>query len=90
MNITFVGDDDVVSERIPEPAAPVSSRKLKDFQCESGDSTDENEGFEEAKGYRFVSMDSLQKFVEWIHNHGPCANGKDFVTVNVSICLLCL
>ena len=40
MEITFVGEDDVVSEQIPEPRASVSSRKLQKSDNESGSDED--------------------------------------------------
>lgn len=72
--VTFVGEEDVVSERIPPPKTPASSRKLGVQEQESSDS-ESYEFEEEVKGYRFVSMDSLLKFVRRIHSRGPCASG---------------
>ena len=62
--ITFVGEDDVVSEMIPPPTAPASSRKL-DACVVDASSSDEStlEDLETAQGYRLVSMESLGKFV---------------------------
>ena len=36
VEITFVGENDVVSEQIPEPLASLSSRKLQESDDESG------------------------------------------------------
>lgn len=72
--VTFVGEEDVVSERIPPPKTPASSRKLGVQEQESSDS-ESYEFEEEVKGYRFVSMDSLLKFVRRSHSRGPCALG---------------
>ena len=65
-----------MSEKVPEPEVPVSSRKLSDSPFEScvSESSEEYDSFEEAKGYRVVPMDSLRKFIQRIH--GPCASGK--------------
>ena len=72
--VTFVGEEDVVSERIPPPKTPASSRKLGVQEQESSDS-ESYEFEEEVKGYRLVSMDSLLKCVRRIHLRGPCASG---------------
>ena len=76
MNLTFVGEDDVVSEMIPPPTVPASSRKLD--ACVDASSSDESilEDLETAQGYRLVSMESLRKFVKRIHTHTPCASGE--------------
>ena len=62
--ITFVGEDDVVSEMIPPPTAPASSRKLGACVVDASSSDESTlEDFETAQGYRLVSMESLGKFV---------------------------
>ena len=58
MEITFVGEDDVVSEQIPEPLASVSSTKLR----ESGSDESISAEMRVAEGYRFVHMESLFRF----------------------------
>ena len=77
MNLTFVGEDDVVSEMIPPPTVPASSRKLDAYVVDAS-SSDESilEDLETAQGYRLVSMESLRKFVKRIHTHTPCASGE--------------
>ena len=77
VNITFVGEDDVVSEMIPSPTVPASSRKLDACLVDasfSGESIVDD--LETAQGYRLVSMESLGKFVTRIHTHTPCALGE--------------
>ena len=76
--ITFVGEDDVVSEQIPPPAASATSRKLADEFTES--SSDEDIIGPEGvipEGYRLVSVDSLKEFARRIHSNSPCASGKN-------------
>ena len=73
----LVGEDDVVSEMIPPPTAPCSSRKLSTFQLDAS-SSDESivSDLETAQGYRLVSMKNLRKFVTRLHTHAPCASGE--------------
>jgi len=75
VTITFVGEDDVVSERVPPPKTPASSRKIDLTEQESSD-CDSYDSEEEVKGYRLVSLDSLSKFISRVHARGPCASGK--------------
>ena len=79
-----------MSEKVPEPEVPVSSRKLSDSPFEScvSESSEEYDSFEEAKGYRIVSMDSLRKFIQRIH--GPCASGKKLYKITHITCLFYL
>ena len=76
VEITFVGEGDVVSEQIPPPAESASSQKL--LVSDKGAASDEDvyNDLEPAEGYRLVSMDSLQKFVTRIH---ACDSGKNLV-----------
>lgn len=75
VNVTFVADDDVVTERIPPPEIPASARKLSIEEPQTSDS-ESFEGSEEARGYRLVSMKSLLMFLRRVHCHGrPCASG---------------
>lgn len=62
VNITFVGEDDVVSEMIPPPAIPVSARKIGACAIDTS-LWDESipDDLEIAEGYRLVSMESLRK-----------------------------
>lgn len=80
VDITFIGEEDVMSERIPPPKTPASSRKLNLQGQESSDS-EAYDTLEEVQGYRLVSMDSLLKFICRIHSYGPCASGNthDFI-----------
>ena len=78
--ITFVGEDDVVSEQIPPPAASASSRKLA-AECTENSS---DEGIidpkgEISEGYRLVSVDSLKEFARRIHSNSPCASGENII-----------
>ena len=77
IGVTFIGEDDVVSEQIPPPAEPASSRKIQISETES--SSDENtyDSWEPASGYRLVSMDSLTKFCNRVHSHSSCSSGKN-------------
>ena len=76
VEITFVGEDDVVSEQIPEPVASVSSRKLQESDESASDESISPE-MPVADGYRFVHMESLQEFVARIHSLSQdCASGK--------------
>ena len=77
VNITFVGEDDVVSEMIPPPTVPASSLKLGACVADASSSHESIlEDLETAQGYRLVSMESLRKFVKRIHTHTPCASGE--------------
>lgn len=77
VEITFVSEDDVVSEQIPEPVASVSSRKLKESDDESASDESISPEMPVAEGYRFVHMESLQEFVARIHSvNKDCASGK--------------
>lgn len=77
VELTFVGEDDVVSEQIPEPLASVSSRKLPESDDESGFDGSFTSEMPVAEGYRFVHMESLQEFVERIHSISQdCVSGK--------------
>ena len=73
-DITFVGEDDVVSEMIPPPTVPASSGKLGACVVDPSPSDVSTlEDLETAQGYRLVSMESLGKFTKRIHTHTPCA-----------------
>lgn len=74
--ITFIGEDDVVSEQIPPPAASASSRKIPAENTESSSDECIDPKGEIPEGYRFVSVESLTEFVRRIHSHSPCASGK--------------
>ena len=89
VNITFVGEDDVVSEMIPPPAIPVSARKIGACAIDTS-LWDESipDDLEIAEGYRLVSMESLRKFVNRVHTHGPCASGEP-VEIFAQCHLLC-
>ena len=89
VNITFVGEDDVVSEIIPPPAIPVSARKIGACAIDTS-LWDESipDDLEIAEGYRLVSMESLRKFVNRVHTHGPCASGEP-VEIFAQCHLLC-
>ena len=56
--LSFVGEDDVISEQIPEPLTSVSSRKLQESDDESGYDASFSSQMPVAHGYRFVHMDS--------------------------------
>jgi len=68
VEITFVGDNDVVSEQIPEPLASVSSRKLLESDDESGSDESISAEMPVAEGYRFVHMENLREFLERAHS----------------------
>ena len=77
VEITFVGEDDVVSEQIPEPVPSVSSKKLQENGDESASDESISPEMPVAEGYRFVHMESLQEFVARIHSVSQnCASGK--------------
>lgn len=69
VGITFVGEDDVVSEQVPPPPTPASLRKLNLPEESYSDETYE---CEIAAGYRLVSMKSLQEFVGRVHARSGC------------------
>lgn len=76
VGVTFVDEDDVVSELIPPPAVPASSRKIQVSETESLSDENSYNAFESANGYRLVSMDSLRKFCNRIHSHSTCSSGE--------------
>ena len=77
VKITFVGEDDVDSEQIPEPLASVSLRKLQESDDESGSDESISDEIPVAEGYRFVHMESLQEFLERVHSVSQnCPSGK--------------
>jgi len=77
VELTFVGEDNVVSEQIPEPLASVFSRKLQESNNESGPDKGFSSEMLVAEGYRFVHMESLPERVERIHSVSQdCASGK--------------
>ena len=77
VEITFVGEDDVVSEQILEPLASVSSRKLQESDDESGSDESISADMPAAEGYRFVNMESLREFLERVHSVSQdCPSGK--------------
>lgn len=59
VEITFVGEDDMVSKQIPEPLASVFLRKLQESDDESGSDESTSPEMPVAEGYRFVHMESL-------------------------------
>ena len=71
--MTFVGEDDVVSEQIPPPAESASKRKIQPNDDESSSIEDD---LLPAERYRLVSMESLLKIVKRIHAKTPCNLGK--------------
>ena len=70
--ITFVGEDDIVSEQIPPPAASASFRKLAVECTESSSDESMDPKGEIPEGYRLVSINSLVKFARRIHSNSPC------------------
>ena len=58
--ITFVGEDDVVIDQIPPPAASASLRKIGAEYTESSSDESIDPKGEIPEGYRLVSMDSLK------------------------------
>lgn len=77
VEITFVGEDDLVSEQIPEPLASVSSRKLQQSDGESTSDESISAEMPVAEGYRFLDIESFREFVERIHSVSQhCASGK--------------
>ena len=78
--MTFVGEDDVVSEQIPPPAESASKWKIQPNNDESSSNEPIQDDLAAAKGYRLVSMDRFLKFVERIHSQTPCNVGKNYVS----------
>ena len=78
--MTFVGEDDVVSEQIPPPAESASKWKIQPNNDESSSNETVEDDLAAAKGYRLVSMDRFLKFVERIHSQTPCNLGKNYVS----------
>ena len=74
--ITFVGEDVVVSEQIPPPAASASLRKIGAEYTESSSDESIDPKGEIPEGYRLVSMDSLKEFARRIHSNSQCAYGE--------------
>ena len=74
--ITFVGEDDVVSEQIPPPAASASFRKIAAECTESSSDESIDPKGEIPEGYRLVSTESLKEFARRIHSNSPCASGE--------------
>ena len=74
--ITFVSEDDVVSEQIPPPAASASLRKIGAEYTESSSDESIDPKGEIPEGYRLVSMDSLKEFARRIHSNSQCASGE--------------
>ena len=66
VGVTFIDEDDVVSEQIPPLAVPASSRKIQVSETESMSDENSYDVFESANVYR---MDSLRKFCNRIHDH---------------------
>lgn len=80
VEVTFVGEDDVVSEQILPPAESVSKRKILPNDDESSSNESIEDDLAPAEGYRLVSMDSLLKFVKRIHAQTPCNLGENYVS----------
>lgn len=74
--ITFVGEDDIVSEQIPPPASSASFRKLVVECTESSSDESMDPKVEIPEGYRLVSMNSLVEFARRIHSNSPCSSGE--------------
>ena len=74
--ITFVGEDDVVSELIPPPASSASLRKIAAECAESSSDEGTDPKGEIPEGYRLISVDSLKEFAGRIHSYSPCASGE--------------
>ena len=64
--ITFVGEDDIVSEQIPPPAASASFRKLAVECTESSSDESMDPKGEIPEGYRLVSINSLVEFAMFL------------------------
>ena len=80
VEVTFVGEDDVVSEQIPPPAESASKRKIQPNDDGSSSNETAEDDLAPAEGYRLVSMDSLLKFVKRIYAQTPCHLGKSYVS----------
>lgn len=84
--ITFVGEDDVVSEQIPPPAASASSRKIAPECPEtSSDESSYDPKGEIPEGYRLISMDSLKEFAKRIHSNSTCTSGEIIVIITLAV-----
>ena len=80
VEVTFVGEDNVVSDQIPPPAESASKWKIQpndDGSC-SNETAEDN--LTPAEGCRLVSMDRLLKFVKTIHAQTPCHLGNSYVS----------
>lgn len=80
LEVTFVGEDDLVSEQIPPPAESASKRKIQPNDDGSSSNETAEDDLAPAEGYRLVSMDSLLKFVKRIYAQTPCHLGKRYVS----------
>ena len=80
VEVTFVGEDDVISEQIPPLPESASKRKLQPNVDESSSDEVIEDNLAPAEGYRLVSMDSLLKFVKRIHAQTPCNLGKNYTS----------
>ena len=74
--ITFVGEDDVVSEQIPSPAVSASLRKIAGESTESSSDESIDPKGEIPKGYRLISVDSLKEFARTIRSNSPRTSGE--------------
>lgn len=83
-SLTFVCDDDVVSELVPPPPPTISSQKLPKRSNEDVSSEEDYvcDG-EKAEGYRIISIESLRKLAIRIHKYSPCASGN-LIPLNVN------
>ena len=78
--MTFVGEDDAVSEQIPPPAESASKRKIQPDNDESSSNETVEDDLAAVKGCRLVSKDRFLKFVERIHSQTPCKLGMNYVS----------
>ena len=86
--ITFVGEDDVVSEQIPPPAASASLRKIGAEYTESSSDESIDPKGEIPEGYRLVSMDSLKEFARRIHSNSQCVPVRSSFSVIFTFAIL--
>ena len=76
-SITFVDDEDVVADRLPE--TPVSAAEKKIGKEDADFSSDEEDytGLKDAEGYRFVAISSLCDTFNRIHSSSGQCEGEN-------------
>ena len=76
-SITFVDDEDVVADRLPETPISAAEKKIGEQDADFSSDEEDYNGLEDAEGYRFIAISSLRDTLNRIHSSSGQCEGKN-------------